>query len=156
LSRNKSDSVLQLAIKGVPHSSSKNTETTPHFGCCVLLYSLHESLRAQNSREQDSKTSSSCDTCTGRRAIKVFGERNSTRLLACMNDYFLVVRASVRLLPSGVHSSTTTVKRTFMGRHCFHSFCIKLDRLLQTAQHVDCWERHHRCLRHWSCLWVQP
>jgi hypothetical protein len=62
--------VLQLAIKGAPHSSSKHREITYHCCCCVLLYSLRESLRAQNSREQASETSSSCDTCTGRRAIK--------------------------------------------------------------------------------------
>jgi hypothetical protein len=62
--------VLQLAIKGAPHSSSKHRETTDHCCCCVLLRSLRESLRAQNSREQASETSSSCNTCTGRRAIK--------------------------------------------------------------------------------------
>jgi hypothetical protein len=78
------------------------------------------------------------------------------RLLACTNDCFLVVRASVRLLTGGVHSYITTIRRRFVGRHCFHSSYIKLDRLLQAAQHVDCWERHHRCLRHWSCLWIQP
>jgi hypothetical protein len=32
---------------------------------------------------------------------QVFGEHNSTRLLACTNDYFLMVRASVRLLLEG-------------------------------------------------------
>jgi hypothetical protein len=48
-----------------------------------------------------------------------------------MNDYFLVVQASVRLLPGGVRFCTTTSRRTFVGRHCFHSFCIKLDRLFK-------------------------
>jgi hypothetical protein len=85
-----------------------------------------------------------------------FWERNSAWLLAYTNDYFLVVRAFVRLFLGGVCSCTTTFRRTFMGRYCFHSSCIKLDRLLRAAQHVDCWEQHHRCLWHWSCLWVQP
>jgi hypothetical protein len=62
--------VLQLGIKDAPHSSSKHRETTYHCCCCVILCSLRESLRAQNSREQASEISSSCDTCTGRRAIK--------------------------------------------------------------------------------------
>jgi hypothetical protein len=59
-----------------------------------------------------------------------------------------------RLLPGGASFCTTTSRRTFVGRHCFHSSCIKLDRLFQAAQHVDCWEQHHRSLRHWSCLWI--
>jgi hypothetical protein len=65
--------VLQLAIKCAPHSSSKHREIIDHCCCCVLLHFLRESLRAQNSREQASETSSSCDTCTGRRAIKFLG-----------------------------------------------------------------------------------
>jgi hypothetical protein len=65
--------VLQLVIKDAPHSSSKHRETSYHCCCCELLHSLRESLRAQNSREQASETSSSCDTCTGRRAIKFLG-----------------------------------------------------------------------------------
>jgi hypothetical protein len=65
--------VLQLAIKGAPHSSSKHRETTDHWCCCILLHSLRESLRTQNSWEQASETSSSYDTCTGRRAIKFLG-----------------------------------------------------------------------------------
>jgi hypothetical protein len=108
---NKSDSVLQLAIKGAHHSSSKNTETTPHCCCCVLLHSLHESLRAQNSREQTSETSSRCNTCTGRRAIMFL---RSATLHDCSLvrtttswwcelpfDYFLVVCAHVPLLSEG-------------------------------------------------------
>jgi hypothetical protein len=62
--------VLQLAIKDAPHSSSKDRETTDHCCCYVLLHSIRESLRTQNSREQASETSSSCDTCTDRQAIK--------------------------------------------------------------------------------------
>jgi hypothetical protein len=50
--------VLQLAIKGAPHSSSKHRETTYHCCYCVLLHFLHESMHAQNSREQASETSS--------------------------------------------------------------------------------------------------
>jgi hypothetical protein len=103
--------MLQLAIKGAPHSSSKNTETTHHCCCCVLLHFLRESLRAQNSREQASEISSSCDTCTGRRAIKFL---ESATLRDCslvqmttfwwckfLFDYFLLVCASVPLLPEG-------------------------------------------------------
>jgi hypothetical protein len=130
LSRNKSDSVLQLAIKGAPHSSSKNTETTPHCGCCVLLHSLRESLRAQNSREQASETSSSCDTCTGRRAIKFLGSATlrdcslvrmtSSWLCELPFDYFLVVCAPVPLLSEGRSWDDTA----------FHSSYMKLDRLL--------------------------
>jgi hypothetical protein len=135
--------VLQLAIKDAPHSSSKHRETTYHCCCCVLLHSLRESLHAQNSREQASKTSSSCDTCTGRRAIKFLG----AQLCATAHLY-------ERLLPGGASFCITTSRRPFVGRHCFHSFCIKLDRLLHAAQHVDYWERHHRSLRYWSCLWV--
>jgi hypothetical protein len=130
--------VLQLAIKGAPHSSSKHRETTYHCCCCVLLHSLRESLRAQNSREQASETSSSCDTCIGRRAIK-FLESASLRDCSLVRtttswwcklpfDYFLVMQASV----------PTTSRRPFVGRHCFHSSYIKLDRLLQAAQHIDC------------------
>jgi hypothetical protein len=62
-----------LAIKGAPHSPSKHRETSYHCCCCKLLHSLRESLHTQNSREQASKTLSSCDTCTGRRAIKFLG-----------------------------------------------------------------------------------
>jgi hypothetical protein len=49
--------VLQLAIKGTPHSSSKNTEITPHCCCCVLLHSLRESLahRTHESRPPKSR-----------------------------------------------------------------------------------------------------
>jgi hypothetical protein len=65
--------MFQLAIKDVPHSSSKNTEITPHYCCCVLLHSVHESLCIQNLWDQASETSFSCDTCTGRRAIKFWG-----------------------------------------------------------------------------------
>jgi hypothetical protein len=65
--------VLQLAIKGAPHSSSKHRETSYHCCCCELLHFLRESLRARNSREQASKISSSCDTCTGRQTIKLMG-----------------------------------------------------------------------------------
>jgi hypothetical protein len=65
--------VLQLAIKGALHSSSKYRETIYHCCCCVLLHFLRESLRSQNSREQATETSASCDTCTGRRAIKFLG-----------------------------------------------------------------------------------
>jgi hypothetical protein len=72
--------VLQLAIKGAPHSSSKYRETTYHCCCCVLLHSLRESLCAHDSREQASETLSSCDTCMGRRAIKFLG---STFLRDC-------------------------------------------------------------------------
>jgi hypothetical protein len=153
-----------LATKGAPHSSSKHRETTYHCCCCVLLHSLHKSLRTQNSREQASETSSSCDTCMGRRAIKFLESatlRDRSLVRATTSwwcklpfDSFLVVQASVRLLSDSVSFCTTTSRRSFVGRHCFHSSCIKLDRLLQAAQHVDCWERHHRSLRHWSCLWV--
>jgi hypothetical protein len=59
-----------LVIKGVPHSSSKNTETTHHCCCCVLLHSLYESLCVQNSWEQAFEISSNYDTCMGRRPIK--------------------------------------------------------------------------------------
>jgi hypothetical protein len=103
--------VLQLAIKGAPHSSSKNTETTPHCCCCVLLYSFCESLRAQNSREQPSETSSSCDTCTGRRAINFLGSatlhnyslvRMTTSWWCELPfDYFLIVCAPVPLFLEG-------------------------------------------------------
>jgi hypothetical protein len=124
--------MLQLAIKGATHSSSKHRETTYHCCCCVLLHSLR------------SETSSSCDTCTGRRAIKFLG---STTLPDCSLvrtttswwcklpfDYLLVVCASVPLLSEG---------RSWDGTASI-LFCIKLDRLLRAAQHVDCWERHHR------------
>jgi hypothetical protein len=87
--------VLQLSIKGTHHSSSKNTETTPHCGCCVLLHSIRESLHAQNLREQASETSSSCDTCTGRRAIKFFRSTTTSRLYE-------------RLLLGGVSFRSTT------------------------------------------------
>jgi hypothetical protein len=136
--------VLQLAIKCVPHSSFKNWEITYHCCCCVLLHSLCKSLRAQNSREQASETSSSCDNCMGRRAIKFLGSatlrdyslvRTTTFWWSKLPfNYFLLVCASGPLLLEGCS----------WGRHCFHSSCIKLDRLLPTAQHVDCWEWHHR------------
>jgi hypothetical protein len=103
--------VIQLAIKGAPHSSSKNTETTPHYGCCVFLHSLCESLRTQNSWEQASETSSSCDNCTSRLTIKFLGSatlrdcslvRTTTSWWCELSfDYFLVVCASVPLLPEG-------------------------------------------------------
>jgi hypothetical protein len=135
--------VVQLAIKDAPHSSSKHRGTSYHYCCCELLHSLHESLRAQNSQEQASETSSSCDTCMGRWAIKFLGS-------ATLRDCSLV-----RVTTSWWYNfCTTTSRRSFVGRYCFHSSYIKLDRLLQAAQHADCWERHHRSLRHWSCLWV--
>jgi hypothetical protein len=135
--------VLQFPIKGAPHSSSKHRETTDHCCCCVLLHSLRESLRAQNSREQASETSSAATSAR-------VGGRSSfwgAQLYATAHLY-------ERLLPGGANFCTTTFRRSFVGQHCFHSSCIKLDRLLQAAQHVDCWERHHRSLYHWSCLWV--
>jgi hypothetical protein len=112
------------------------------------------SLCAHRTRESRPPKPRSAATLTRVGSDQVFGERNSARLLTCMNDYFLVVQASVQLLPGGVRFCTTTSRRMFVGWHCFHSFCIKLDRLLQAAQHIDCWKRHHWCLRHWSCLWV--
>jgi hypothetical protein len=75
-----------LAIKDAPHSSSKHREISYHCCCCELLHFLRESLRAQNSRERAFKTSSSCDTCTGRRTIKFLG---SATLRDC-----LLVRAT--------------------------------------------------------------
>jgi hypothetical protein len=100
--------VLQLAIKDALHSSSKYRETTCHCCCCVLLHSLRESLRAQNSREQASETSSSCDTCTDRRTIKFLGSatlRDCSLVRATTSwwcklpfDYFLIVQAYVPLL----------------------------------------------------------
>jgi hypothetical protein len=134
--------VHQLAIKGVPRSSSKHREITYHCCCCVLLYFLRESLRAQNSREQAYEISSSCDTCTGRRAIKFLGS-------ATLRDCSLVRATTFWWCKLLYHYFQKAV-----GCHYFHSSCIKLDRLLQVAQHVDCWERHHQSLRHWSCLWV--
>jgi hypothetical protein len=105
--------VLQLAIKGAPHSSSKHRETTDHCCCCVLLHFLRESLRAQNSRKQTSETSSSCDTCTGRRAIKCLG---STTLRDCslvrvttswwcklLYHYFQKVVRGTALIPFFLH-----------------------------------------------------
>jgi hypothetical protein len=110
--------VLQLAIKGAPHSSSKHRETTYHCCCCVLLYSLRESLRAQNSREQAFETSSSCDTCTGRRAIKFLG---SATLRECslvrattswwcrlLYHYFQKVVRGTTLLPFFLHQIRST------------------------------------------------
>jgi hypothetical protein len=63
-------------------------------------------------------------------------EHNSVWLLACTNDYLPMVWSPIRLLPGGVHSCTTTSWRMFIGWHCFYSSCIKLDQLLQAAQHV--------------------
>jgi hypothetical protein len=48
---------------------------------------------------------------------QVFEERNSTRLLACTFDYFLVVCAVVQLL-------STTFKKMFVGLHYFYFFYI--------------------------------
>jgi hypothetical protein len=110
--------VLQLAIKGAPHSSSKNTETTHLCGCCVHLHSLHESLSAQNSREQTSKTSSSYDTCTGRRAIKFLGSATlrdcslirmtTSWWCALMYHYFHKDVRGTALLPFFIHQIRST------------------------------------------------
>jgi hypothetical protein len=110
--------VLQLAIKGAPHSSSKPRETTDHCCCCVLLHSLRESLRAQNSREQASKTSSSCDTCTGRRAIKFLGSATlrdcslvratSSWWCKLLYHYFQKVVRGTALLPFFLHQIRST------------------------------------------------
>jgi hypothetical protein len=110
--------VLQLAIKGAPHSSSKHRETSYHCCCCELLHSLCESLRAQNSREQASETSSSCDTCTGRRAIKFL---RSATLRDCslvrattswwcklLYHYFQKVVRGTALLPFFLHQIRST------------------------------------------------
>jgi hypothetical protein len=86
-----------LAIKGTPHSSAKNTETTHHCCCYVLLHFLRESLRAQNSREQTSETLSSYDTCTGRRTIKFW------EVQLCVTAHLYE-----RLLPGGASFHSTT------------------------------------------------
>jgi hypothetical protein len=110
--------VLQLTIKDAPHSSSKHRETTYHCCCCVLLHSLHESLRAQKSREQASETSSSCDTCTGRRAIKFLGSatlrdcslvRATTSWWCKLLYYYFqkVIRGTI-LLPFFLHQIRST------------------------------------------------
>jgi hypothetical protein len=58
------------------------------------LYSLRESPRAQNSLDQGSKSSSSCDTCTVRQMIKFLGSAT--------------LRLYVRLLSGDVRYCTTT------------------------------------------------
>jgi hypothetical protein len=117
--------VLQLAIKDAPHSSYKYREISYHCCCCKLLHSLRESLRAQNSREQASETSSSCDTCTGRRVIKFLG---STTLRDCslirattfwwcklLYHYFQKAVRGTALLPFFLHQirSTTSSCSTY-------------------------------------------
>jgi hypothetical protein len=89
--------VLQLAIKYASHSSSKYRETTYHCCCYVLLYFLHKSLRAQNSREQAYKTSSNCDTCTVNRRSSFLGAQFCT-----------TAHLYERLLPGGVSFRSTT------------------------------------------------
>jgi hypothetical protein len=61
-----------------------------------FFHFLCESLRAQNSREQTSETSSSCDTCTGRRS-SFWG----AQLCATAHLY-------ERLLPGGASFRSTT------------------------------------------------
>jgi hypothetical protein len=61
-------------------------------------------------------------------------------------DYFLVVCAPVRLLLEGCSLECTA----------FILPTSTNDRLFQAAQHIDCQEWHHRCLQHWSYLWVYP
>jgi hypothetical protein len=84
---------------------------TQLFYCClcVLLHSLCESLHSQNSRERASETSSTWDTCMGRRAIKFLGSvilRDCSLLL----DYFPRVLIPVQLLLGGTHSCTTNLR----------------------------------------------
>jgi len=143
--------------------SSFTLEIHKHNTSLLLLRTLHslrESLRAQNLREQASETSSSCDICTGRRTIKFLGS-------ATLRDCSLVRTTTSRWC---ARSRSTTSWRCALlydyflllpeGRSwdCTASIlpASTNDRLLQAAQHVDCWERHRRCLRHWSCLRVQP
>jgi hypothetical protein len=98
---------------------------------------------------------SSCCSClatkkvTGRNYFPIVLVRTTTSWWCALPfGYFLMVCALIQLF-------STTSRRIFMKLHYFHSFYIKLDRLLQTTQHVDCWKWHCRCLRHWSCLRVQ-
>jgi hypothetical protein len=110
--------VLQLSIKGAPHSSSKHRETSYHCCCCELLHSLRESLRAQNSREQASETSSSCDTCTGRRAIKFLGSatlrdcslvrKTTSWWCKLLYHYFQKAVRGMTLLPFFLHQIRST------------------------------------------------
>jgi hypothetical protein len=110
--------VLQLAIKVAPNLSSKHKEITYHCCCCVLLHSLRESLRAQNSREQASETSSSCDTCMGRRTIKFLGSatlrdyshvRSTTSWwCALLYHYFQKDVRGTTLLPFFLHQIRST------------------------------------------------
>jgi hypothetical protein len=110
--------VLQLAIKVAPHSSSKHREISYHCCYCELLHSLRESLRAQNSREQASEISSSCDTYTGRRVIKFWG---SATLRDCLlirattswwckllYHYFQKAVRGMTLLPFFLHQIRST------------------------------------------------
>jgi hypothetical protein len=111
--------VLQLVIKGAPHSFSKHRETSYHCCCCELLYFIRESLRAQNSREQASETSSSCDTCTGRRTIKYLGSatlRDCSLVRAITSwwckllyHYFQKVVRGTTLLPFFLHQIRSTI-----------------------------------------------
>jgi hypothetical protein len=116
--------VLQLAIKCAPHSSSKRRGTSYHCCYCELLHSLREFLRAQKSREHASETSSSCDTCTGRRVIKFLGSatlRDCSLVRATTSwwckllyHYFQKVVRGTALLPFFVHQirSTTSICST--------------------------------------------
>jgi hypothetical protein len=118
--------MLQLAIKGAPHSFSKHRETIYHCCCCVLLHSLHESLRAQNLREQASKTSSSYDICTGRRAIKFLGSATlrdcslvrSTTSWWCklLYHYFQKSVRGMTLLPFFLHQIRSTTSNCLTCR----------------------------------------
>jgi hypothetical protein len=136
--------VLQLAIKKAllihPLNTEKHHITVVAVNFCIPFASLC-AYKTRESRPPKHRPAAT--------PARVGGRSSFWRAQLCATAHLYE-----RLLPSGASFCTTTSRRPFMGRHYFYSSCIKLDRLLQAAQHVDCWEQHHRSLRHWSCLWV--